>query len=57
MTTQQQIKDAIYNTTNGTIAKHFYNSPLDVNKDELIEQFIDDVYSVSNELANAKEEQ
>lgn len=39
------------------IAKHFYNSPLDVNQDELIEQFTDDVYSVCNELAEAKEEQ
>lgn len=98
MTTQQQIKDAILNTVEGsfdfdyvdilekvinrvedynneediaeaiddafiyyndqwTITKHFYNSPLDVDKDELIEQFTDDVYSVCSQLANAKEEQ
>lgn len=51
MTTQQQIKDAILNTVEGSFDFDY------VDKDELIEQFTDDVYSVCNELAEAKEEQ
>lgn len=54
----EAIDDAfIYYNDHWIIAKHFYNSPLDVDKDELIEQFTDDVYSVCNKLAEAKEEQ